>query len=73
LQIDGVFRYVSPGLQLFFPIFRGTTLNRVTTGKLNEFLVKRLAPMVKATSSRTNFDWDTNSQSVDIQQYLPSS
>jgi len=29
--------------------------------------------MVKATSSRTNFDWDTNSQSVDIQQYLPSS
>ena len=29
--------------------------------------------MVKATSSRTNLDWDTNSQTIDIKQYLPSS
>ena len=33
MQIDGVFWYVSPGLQLLFPIFRGTTLKRVTTKK----------------------------------------
>ena len=31
MQIDGVFRYVSPGLQLLFPIFRGTTLKGETT------------------------------------------
>ena len=31
LQRDGVFRCVSPGLQLFFQIFRGTTLKGETT------------------------------------------
>ena len=31
MQRDGVFRCVSPGLQLFFPFFRGTTLKRETT------------------------------------------
>jgi hypothetical protein len=30
LQKDGVSRCVSPGFQLFFPIFRGTTLQRGT-------------------------------------------
>ena len=35
---------------------------------LSEFLT-----MVKATSSRTNLDWDTNSQTIDIKQYLPRS
>ena len=30
---------------------------------------REISIMVKATSSRTNFDWDTNSQSIDIQQY----
>ena len=29
--------------------------------------------MVKATSSRTNLDWDTNSQTIDIKQYFPRS
>jgi hypothetical protein len=33
LQRDGVFRCVYPGLQLFFPIFRGTTLKGETTRK----------------------------------------
>jgi hypothetical protein len=26
--------------------------------------------IVKATGSRTHLDWDTNSQFIDIQQYL---
>ena len=30
----------------------------------------RFEVMVKATSSRTNLDWDTNSQTIDIKQYL---
>ena len=36
MQIDGVSRYVSPGLQLLFPIFRGTTLKRVTTNIMDK-------------------------------------
>ena len=29
--------------------------------------------IVKATSSRTHLDWDTNIQLIDIKQYLPIS
>jgi hypothetical protein len=52
LQIDGVFRYVSPGLQLFFPIFRGTTLKGETT--VNSIAREFLRQAVLATEVLAN-------------------
>ncbi|MBQ32143.1 MAG: hypothetical protein CL923_06255 [Deltaproteobacteria bacterium] len=49
MQRDGVFQYVSSGLQLLFPIFRGTTLKGETT---NLSFVEKVAKHTNSDRSK---------------------